>query len=90
MSLSFTNPRDPENRALRGKLEEWLRESELLSGDERLADVFEESDHCGPNCPHTETVLRIHANATEAEAPRELRIAKPLVFVRRADVRALA
>ncbi|MCR9141091.1 MAG: hypothetical protein NXI24_02485 [bacterium] len=95
MSLSFTNPRDPENRALRGKIEEWLRECELIAAEERLAAVDEESDRCGPNCPHTETVLRIEASVEPAgeslgeSSDRELRIHKPLVFVRRADVRAL-
>lgn len=93
MSLTFTNPRDPENRALRAKIEEWLRESDLLASGERLASVQEESDLCGPNCPHTETVLRIGSDETTAgltESTRELRITKPLVFVRRADVRALS
>lgn len=90
MSLTFSNPRDPENRALRAKIEEWLRESDLLRGEERLVFVGEESDRCGPNCPHTETLLRIEPAVGAPESSRELRITKPLVFVRRADVRALA
>ncbi|MEQ9367303.1 MAG: hypothetical protein RIF32_23935, partial [Leptospirales bacterium] len=67
---------------------EWLRECGLLAGHERLQSVSEESDRCGPNCPHTETLLRVGSG--EGDEFRELRIPKPLVFVRRNDVRALA
>jgi hypothetical protein len=87
MVLSFQNPRDPGNVALRAKIEEWLREAELLSAGERLLNLREESDQCGPNCPHAETLLRIGGVADDAV--REYRISRPLVFVRRPDIQAL-
>ena len=87
MALSFQNPRDPDNHVIRVRIAEWLSEFALMAADEVLESVQEESDYCGPACPHTQTVLRVKNGE---DAMRELRIARPLVFVRRADVRALA
>ncbi len=86
MSLQFQNPRDPNNTAVRAKFEEWMRELELLADGESLATVVETTDNCGPNCPHAETVLTVRGGEHE----RVFTIRKPLVFVRRPDLKALA
>lgn len=85
MSMQFQNPRDPNNTGVRAKFEEWMRELELLGDEESLATVVEFSDHCGPNCPHAETVLTVRGGENE----RVFTIRKPLVFVRRPDIQAL-
>lgn len=80
----FKNPNDPNNIVITQKVKEWL----MLRYDLKSDDGLEVSEiPCNEiNCPDMETLLRI---PLVSGVIRELRIRKPLVYIRKWDIDAL-
>lgn len=79
MAGNFSNPRDPEGKIIREKIAEWLLLFEPAYADARI-DI-EDVPCQDPGCPDRETLISI--NNTER---KEIRIRKPLVYVRKWDI----
>ncbi|HSZ24581.1 MAG TPA: hypothetical protein VK766_02625 [Cytophagaceae bacterium] len=77
---TFKNPHDPENIIITAKIHEWVRTKMKLPEDTMLQVL--EVDCADSGCLDKETRILI----TSANSTRQLRIHKPLVYVRAHDV----
>ncbi|NJN33239.1 MAG: hypothetical protein HC817_02290 [Saprospiraceae bacterium] len=83
---TFKNPLDPQNERLFTTLTQWLKERFGLSNDVTIE--FNEHKCAEPSCIHHETIIKI-IDPNRGDVPYFLKIAKPLIYIRRWDIDAL-
>jgi hypothetical protein len=80
---NFINPNDPKNEGMKIALRKWI--GEKLGTSDFQFDIGEH--HCtDSSCLHSETVLEIRISGGEMQ---RMVIPKPLVFVRKWDIKDL-
>ncbi|MCS6821963.1 MAG: hypothetical protein NZ551_08835 [Microscillaceae bacterium] len=78
----FTNPRDPDLSQTTKTLKTWVQEELALTNEAivRISQI-----HCTePSCPGVETVILVFE---PNQATKMLKIGKPMVFVRKWDIK---